>query len=72
MQNLLNRQILLRNRPKGEPKVADFELVEAPRPAPGEGIGLENAPQALIGLLRGRNFGNLLVRVGNDPRVQSC
>ncbi len=37
MQNLLNRQILLRSRPKGEPKVSDFELVEAPLPAPGEG-----------------------------------
>src|SRR5579875_936683 len=29
--------------------------------------GLENAPQALIGLLSGRNFGKLLVRVGPDP-----
>jgi NADPH-dependent curcumin reductase len=25
--------------------------------------GLENAPRALIGLLRGENFGKLLVRV---------
>jgi NADPH-dependent curcumin reductase CurA len=29
--------------------------------------GLENAPEALIGLLAGRNFGKLLVRVGVDP-----
>ena len=29
--------------------------------------GLEQAPQALIGLLRGENFGKLLVRVGDDP-----
>ena len=29
--------------------------------------GLENAPQALIGLLRGRNFGKLLVRVSPEP-----
>ena len=29
--------------------------------------GLENAPQALIGLLRGENFGKLLVRVGPEP-----
>jgi NADPH-dependent curcumin reductase CurA len=29
--------------------------------------GLENAPGALIGLLSGRNFGKLLVRVGPDP-----
>ncbi|MBV9756782.1 MAG: NADP-dependent oxidoreductase [Alphaproteobacteria bacterium] len=28
--------------------------------------GLENAPAALIGMLRGRNFGKLLVRVGPD------
>ncbi len=28
--------------------------------------GLENAPAALIGILRGRNFGKLLVRVGPD------
>jgi NADPH-dependent curcumin reductase len=29
--------------------------------------GLENAPQAFRGLLTGRNFGKLLVRVGEDP-----
>ena len=29
--------------------------------------GLENAPDALAGLLTGRNFGKLLVRVGPDP-----
>ena len=41
--------------------------------------GLENAPRALIGLLRGENFGRLLVRVarqvatdyGADAVVQS-
>ena len=33
--------------------------------------GLENAPRALIGLLRGENFGKLLVRVtANDTRQQ--
>src|SRR5438094_8301117 len=37
MQNLLNRQVLLRSRPTGEPRVSDFELVESPVPAPGEG-----------------------------------
>jgi NADPH-dependent curcumin reductase CurA len=30
--------------------------------------GLENAPDALGGILGGRNFGKLLVRVGPDPR----
>lgn len=29
--------------------------------------GLENAPEAFRGLLSGRNFGKLLVRVGEDP-----
>src|SRR5215469_11104205 len=29
--------------------------------------GLERAPEAFIGLLQGRNFGKLLVRLGNDP-----
>ena len=29
--------------------------------------GLENAPQALIGMLEGRNFGKLLIQVGADP-----
>src|SRR5881398_1179328 len=37
MQHLLNRQVLLRSRPTGEPRVSDFELVESPVPAPGEG-----------------------------------
>ena len=29
--------------------------------------GLENAPRAFRGLLEGRNFGKLLVRVAPDP-----
>jgi NADPH-dependent curcumin reductase CurA len=29
--------------------------------------GFEAAPEALIGLLEGRNFGKLLVRVAPDP-----
>jgi NADPH-dependent curcumin reductase CurA len=29
--------------------------------------GLERAPEALIGLLQGRNFGKMLVRVGPEP-----
>ena len=29
--------------------------------------GLENAPEAFRGLLRGRNFGKLLVEVGPPP-----
>jgi NADPH-dependent curcumin reductase len=29
--------------------------------------GLERAPEAFIGLLQGRNFGKLLVKLGDDP-----
>jgi NADPH-dependent curcumin reductase CurA len=29
--------------------------------------GLDRAPEAFIGLLRGRNFGKLLVKLGDDP-----
>ena len=31
--------------------------------------GLENAPSAFIGLLRGENFGKRLIRVSEDPTV---
>ena len=33
--------------------------------------GLENAPGALIGLLEGRNFGKLVVRVGPEPAARA-
>jgi NADPH-dependent curcumin reductase CurA len=29
--------------------------------------GLENAPHAFIGLLQGKNFGKLIVKVSDDP-----
>jgi len=29
--------------------------------------GLDRAPEAFIGLLQGRNFGKLVVRLGDDP-----
>ena len=29
--------------------------------------GIDNAPAAFIGLLRGRNFGKLLIKLGDDP-----
>jgi NADPH-dependent curcumin reductase CurA len=29
--------------------------------------GLDRAPEAFIGLLHGRNFGKLLVKLGDDP-----
>ena len=32
-----NRRVLLRSRPVGEPRPTDFEIVDTPLPAPGEG-----------------------------------
>jgi hypothetical protein len=31
--------------------------------------GIENAPEAFIGLFKGENFGKMLVRIGPDPAV---
>jgi NADPH-dependent curcumin reductase len=51
-------------RAMAEPLVADGSLVYR------EDVidGLENAPDALTGILSGRNFGKLLVRVSADHR----
>jgi NADPH-dependent curcumin reductase CurA len=55
-------------------KIAEWRKLAAPWVADGsltyrEDVvdGLENAPEALAGMLGGRNFGKLLVRVGDDP-----
>ncbi|MEJ6483307.1 NADP-dependent oxidoreductase [Nostoc punctiforme UO1] len=37
MSDLMNKQIILKSRPVGEPKESDFALVETPIPEPGEG-----------------------------------
>ena len=37
MENILSREIHLRNRPVGLPEEGDFALVEVPVPEPGEG-----------------------------------
>ncbi|MEH1767515.1 MAG: NADP-dependent oxidoreductase [Nostoc sp.] len=37
MSDLINKQIILKSRPVGEPKENDFALVETPTPEPGEG-----------------------------------
>jgi NADPH-dependent curcumin reductase len=50
-------------RRRAAPWVADGSL----RYREDEVEGLESAPDALAGMLSGRNFGKLLVRVGRDP-----
>ncbi|QMS88012.1 NADP-dependent oxidoreductase [Nostoc edaphicum CCNP1411] len=37
MSDLINKQIILKSRPVGEPKESDFALLETPTPEPGEG-----------------------------------
>ena len=37
MADTVNRQILLKSRPEGEPSLDNFELTERPVPEPGEG-----------------------------------
>src|SRR5205814_1481416 len=50
-----NRQILLKSRPKGPPSADDFELVERPVPAPGEGqVLLRTLYLSLDPYMRGR------------------
>jgi NADPH-dependent curcumin reductase CurA len=55
-------------------RIAEWRQLAAPWVAEGsleyredEIDGLENAPDALGGILGGRNFGKLLIRVGPDP-----
>ncbi len=56
-------------------KIAEWRKLAAPWVADGSLIyredeveGLESAPDALAGMLGGRNFGKLLVRVGHDVK----
>jgi NADPH-dependent curcumin reductase len=37
VSSAMNRRVLLRSRPVGEPKPGDFDIVAAPLPTPGEG-----------------------------------
>jgi NADPH-dependent curcumin reductase len=55
-------------------RMTDWRRIAAPLVSDGSLIyredvidGLENAPEALSGVLSGRNFGKMLVRVGHDP-----
>ncbi len=72
MQNLLNRQVLLRSRPKGEPTVSDFELVESPLPVPGEGeILCRTIYLSLDPYMRGRMNEGRLYTGGMNPALGS-
>jgi NADPH-dependent curcumin reductase CurA len=55
-------------------RYGEFRAMAAPLVRAGQlkyrediALGLENAPEAFIGLLEGRNFGKLLVRLADDP-----
>jgi len=71
MTEKIARQVVLAARPQGKPQLTDFRLSEV-----GAGVadcriryredivdGLENVPEAFIGMLEGHNFGKLIVRV---------
>ena len=73
----MNQRILLVSRPDGEPSADNFRLDECPVPELAERVeagtlrwresvaeGLASAPEAFFGLLKGRNFGKQLVRLG--------
>jgi len=71
MTEKIARQVVLAARPQGKPQLPAFRLREV-----GAGVadgrihyrkdivdGLENASEAFIGMLEGRNFGKLIIRV---------
>ena len=68
-----NRHVELAARPIGFPRESDFALVETPVPDPEAGEvqlgqeGIDHAPWAFLGLLRGENIGKMLVKVGPAP-----
>ncbi len=71
-KRVLLQGFIVSDRPE---KLAEWRAVAAPWVADGSLVhredvheGLETAPRALAGILGGKNFGKLLVRVGEDPR----
>ena len=70
-KRVLIQGFIVSDRPE---RLAEWRMLAAPLVADGGLIyredvheGLENAPTALAALLRGQNFGKMLVRVGHDP-----
>ena len=68
MARVMNRRIVLRQRPVGAPRPDDFELIEAPVPAPGEGeILCRTIYLSLDPYMRGRISGVKSYARGVDP-----
>ncbi len=72
VKRVLMQGILVSDKPE---RFAEWRALAAPWVEDGslryrESVveGLENAPEALAQVLRGGNFGKMLVRVGDDPR----
>jgi NADPH-dependent curcumin reductase CurA len=70
-KRILIQGFIVSDRPE---RLTEWRTLAAPLVADGGLIyredvhnGLERAPEALIGILSGQNFGKLLVRVGPDP-----
>jgi NADPH-dependent curcumin reductase CurA len=70
-KRVLIQGFIVSDRPE---RLVEWRRLAAPWAAAGSLIyrediveGLDNAPEALAGILGGRNFGKLLVRVGHDP-----
>jgi NADPH-dependent curcumin reductase CurA len=71
-KRILIQGFIVSDRPE---RLTEWRKLAAPLVADGGLIyredvheGLENAPDALVAILSGQNFGKLLVRVGADPR----
>ena len=60
-----NQQILLDNRPQGQASTSNFKLVASGQLSPRQSIaqGIAAAPEAFLGLLKGKNFGKQLVQL---------
>ena len=70
-KRILIQGFIVSDRPE---RLVEWRRIAAPLVADGSLIyredvvdGLENAPDALAGILGGRNFGKLLVRAGHNP-----
>jgi NADPH-dependent curcumin reductase CurA len=70
-KRILIQGFIVSDRPE---RLTEWRMLAAPLVADGGLIyredvhdGLEHAPDALVAILSGQNFGKMLVRVGADP-----